>query len=215
MKVMLVDDHSLFLEGLKYLLETHEIEVIAVANSAKEALQKARLNTPDIILMDINMPEWTGLDILRRIKTNMPKIKIIMLTSSGDHEDLVKSISSGASGYLTKNTDADNLIKALNSVYKGQIYFPPNIMKNIDLNLRAVNAPLNEDTHEQPNLTERQMEIIQLTSRGFSYKVIGIILGISERTVKYHMARIIDCLQVKNKAEVIAYAIRLELTKKT
>jgi len=212
---MLVDDHSLFLEGLKYLLETHEIEVVAVASSGKEALQKARLTTPDIILMDINMPEWTGLDTLKWIKTNIPKIKIIMLTSSDDNGDLLKAMSSGASGYLTKNTDADSLIKALENAFKGDLYFPPKIMKNINYNLRAANDSVNKDIHEQKNLTERQMEILQLVSKGVPYKVIGVTLGISERTVKYHMERIIECLQVENKAEVIAYAIRLEMSKKT
>lgn len=217
MKVMLVDDHSLFLEGLKYLLETHEIEVVAIANSGKEALHKARLTAPDIILMDINMPEWTGLDTLKWIKTNMPKIKIIMLTSSDDNEDLLKAMSSGASGYLTKNTNADNLIKSLENACKGEIYFSPSIMKNSCNNLKAVNHPVNNsnNTKEQANLTERQMEILQLVSKGFSYKVIGMTLGISERTVKYHMGRIIECLEVENKAAVIAYAIRLEITKKT
>jgi DNA-binding NarL/FixJ family response regulator len=215
MKVMLVDDHSLFLEGLKYLLETHEIDVVAVANNGKEALQKAMLTTPDIILMDINMPDWTGLDILKWIKTNMPRIKVIMLTSSDDNDYLLKAINNGASGYVTKNTDADNLIKSLNSAYKGNIYFSPNIMKNINHNLRLVADPVNTDKNDHINLTSRQMEILQLVSKGISYKVIGMNLGISERTVKYHMGRIIECLQVENKAEVIAYAVRLEVAKKT
>jgi two-component system NarL family response regulator len=144
MKLMLVDDHPLFLEGLQYLLETHGISVAGVANNGGEALLEARIIRPDIILMDINMPVCGGLDALQLIKAEMPEIKIIMLTIADDAEDLLQAVKYGASGYLLKSINANELIDALNDIEKGYTNLSP------DFAARLFNEYEREDTAFPP-----------------------------------------------------------------
>lgn len=204
MKVMLVDDHVLFLEGLEYVLETYGVEVIAKAGNGNEALIKARQLKPDVILMDIRMPLCNGLDALRLIKTELPQIKIIMLTTSEEGEDLFDAIKYGASGYLIKNTDAESLVGMLNAVLHGEISLSPEIATKVLKEFKkAEDKPMQEE--EGKKLTKRQLEVLEMTAKGNTYKVIGETLGISERTVKYHMENIIELLQLENRAQVIKY----------
>lgn len=208
---MLVDDHELFLQGLQYLLETNDIEVVAIAKSGKEAFKKIEYCKPDIILLDINMPDWTGHEVLNWIKTNFSKTKIVMLTSSEDQEDLHKAIQCGASGYFLKNACCEDLVDALKVIYKGGIVMPKGIQKSKS---HLVGERQKKHSQETDQLTERQLEILRKVSEGMSYKKVGMALGISERTVKYHMGRISDTLEITNKAEAISYMIRLEAEKK-
>ena len=120
-KVMLVDDHPLFMEGLQYVLKTHGIEVAGTAKTGQEALLKARVLNPDIIIMDIQMPGLSGLDALRLIKAEMPQIKVVMLTISEDDEDLFQAVKFGASGYLLKNTNANELINTISALENDEI----------------------------------------------------------------------------------------------
>jgi DNA-binding NarL/FixJ family response regulator len=136
MKVMLVDDHSLFLEGLQYLLETHGIDVVGIATSGEEAQKKARALKPEIILMDIRMPQWSGLDTLKLIKAEMPAIKVIMLTTSDDDADLFDAIKYGASGYLLKSLNAEELVELLSSVENNEAPFSPGLAIGIISSLR-------------------------------------------------------------------------------
>jgi two-component system NarL family response regulator len=209
MKLMLVDDHPLFLEGLQYLLETHGISVAGVANNGGEALLEARIIRPDIILMDINMPVCGGLDALQLIKAEMPEIKIIMLTIADDAEDLLQAVKYGASGYLLKSINANELIDALNDIEKGYTNLSP------DFAARLFNEYEREDTAFSPvqadALTERQLEVLKMAARGIPYKEIGKALGLSERTIKYHMGRLLELLHLENRAQVIAYAAKMGL----
>lgn len=219
-KVMIVDDHKLFLEGLGYLLEAYKVEVVGKAKNGSEAITKARILKPDIILMDIMMPEMNGLDALKLIKTEMPDIKILMLTTSDDDDDLFEAIKHGASGYLIKNTDGKDLIIKLLQVENGEIPLSPGLASRIllELNKKYDNSDKNkkksvtDGKHEK--LTDKQLELLKLIASGKTYKKAGDALGLSERTVKYHMGRIIDILQLDNKAQVIAYAAESGLVDK-
>jgi two-component system NarL family response regulator len=210
--LMLVDDHLLFLEGLQYLLETYGMNVIGKARNGREAFIKAQILKPDIILMDIRMPECSGLDALKLIKARMPEIKIIMLTTSDEDEDLFDAIRLGASGYLLKNTDAKDLIRMLSDMDEVPLSpglalrlldeFKRNSMeKNVFLQRDIGNMKIN-------NLTERQMEVLEMVAGGKTYKEAGEALGLTERTVKYHMGKIIDRLHLDNRAQVIAFAMQ-------
>lgn len=211
-KVMIVDDHQLFLEGLEYLLEAYKIELVGKAKNGREAITKARILKPDIILMDIMMPEMDGLEALKIIKAEMPDIKILMLTTSDDDDNLFKAIMLGASGYLIKNTDGKDLINKLQQAENGEIPLSPGLASRILLELNKKYDSYENKENSNINdknevLTNRQMEILEIIASGKTYKKTGEILGLQERTVKYHMGRIIEILHMDNKAQVIAYAV--------
>lgn len=219
MKLMLADDHPLFLEGLQYLLETHGIEVAGVAKNGKEALVQARLLKPDIILMDIKMPECSGMDALKLIKAEMPDIKIVMLTTSEEDEDLFNAVKYGASGYLLKSTNASELVDMLSALEKDEVPLSPGLATRLLREFRRsgtydnkVSQPELEEAN-RGQLTERQWEVLEMVARGITYKEAGDALGLTERTVKYHMGRIIERLHLENRAQVIAYVARMGLVK--
>jgi len=213
MRLMLADDHPLFLEGLKYLLETYGIDVAGIAKNGMEALEQARVLSPDIILMDIKMPECSGIDALKLIKAEMPDIKIVMLTTSDEDEDVFNAIKNGASGYLLKNTNARELVGMLNDLDKGEIPISTDIASQLINEFISTSRPSHNEQRMQ--LTERQLEILEMVAKGITYKEVGDALGLTERTVKYHMGRIIELLHLENRAQVIAYAARIGLVEKT
>jgi DNA-binding NarL/FixJ family response regulator len=221
MKLMLVDDHPLFMEGLKYLLETNGICVAGTAVNGKEAFFKAKQIHPDIILMDIRMPECSGIDALKLIKAEMPDIKVVMLTTSDEDDDLFEAIKYGASGYLLKNINAEQLIDMLSDLENDGVPLSPGLAARLlkELGRGHANAEKPETgtqkgPPEKSALTERQTEILKMVAGGITYKKVGEKLGLSERTVKYHMGRIIELLHLKNRAQVIDYASQIGLTLK-
>lgn len=207
MKVMLVDDHSLFLEGLQYLLETYGIEVSGKAKDGNEAIAMAHLLKPDIILMDIRMPECDGLDAVRHIKEELPNIKIIMLTTSEEDDDLFNAIRYGASGYLLKDTDAKKLVECLKEVQRGEMPLSQGLATKLVMEFKRGNKG-DDITQEKTDLTERHLEILELIARGLTYKEVGECLGITERTVKYHISRLLDILHLEKKSQAISYAVK-------
>lgn len=225
MKVLLVDDHRLLLEGLTNLLEAHGIEVAGTAADGLEAIAKARSLQPDVILMDIRMPNCDGLGATRRIKAEMPDTKIVILTTSTEDSDLFEAVKSGACGYLIKSMDADELVTCLEQVQQGIPPFSPGLAARlIDEFARLAGGsetdlPTTEQevlTAEQQapaenQLTERQREVLDLVARGLSYKEVGAQLNLSPRTIKYHMAEIMAELHMEHRAQVLAYAGRLGL----
>ena len=216
MKLMLVDDHPLFIEGLSYLLKTYGFEVSGIAHSGREALEKARLLKPDIILMDIKMPDLSGIDTLKLLKAESPELKIAMLTSSEEDEDLFDAIRYGASGYLLKSTGAKELVELLHGLENGEALLTPPVAARILQELKRLNTDWEEsgrqsvekDTDE-PRFTQRQLEILELVAKGVTYKDAGTALGLTERTVKYHMGKIIELLHLENRSQVIAYAVKM------
>ena len=210
-KVMLVDDHFLFLEGLQYLLETYGVEVVGKARNGNEAVVFAHRLKPDIILMDIRMPGSNGLEAVRRIHEELPEIKLVMLTTSEEEEDLFKAIKYGVSGYLLKDTDAKKLVEYLEDVLKGEMPLSQGLATKLIMEFRRSNGSNNCNTQnkhnsEKPELTERQLEVLELIAKGATYKEVGERLGLSERTVKYHISRLLDMLQLENKSQAILYA---------
>ncbi|HHT47727.1 MAG TPA: response regulator transcription factor [Firmicutes bacterium] len=217
-KIMLVDDHPLFLEGLQYLLETYGIKVVGTAGNGREALEKARALKPDVILMDVLMPGGDGLEATRRIKAERPEVKIIMLTASEEDENLFEAIKAGASGYLLKSLKARELVDMLNNLEEGAAPLSSGLAARLLQEFRNNNTSAGmvvrdklKDTKEA-QLTKRQLEVLELVTKGKTYKEIGKVLGLSERTVKYHMERLLVILHLENRAQVIAYAAKKGLT---
>ncbi len=215
MKVMLVDDHPLFLEGLQNLLQAHGVEVAGTASNGKQALIQARKLKPDVILMDIAMPECSGLDAIPPIKEEMPQVKIVMLTSFDDDEDLFEAVKRGASGYLLKNLNAGELVTLLHELEQGEAPLSPGLAARLLVEFarqvdeaRPDSVPVQGKTAAR--LTQRQADVLKLVAQGKTYKEVGAELNLSERTIKYHMEKILEMLQLENRSQAIAYAAREE-----
>jgi two-component system NarL family response regulator len=212
MRILLVDDHPLFVEGLRDLLVRRGIDVAGIAPDGLDALEKARTLHPDVILMDIQMPRCDGLAATRLIKAEMPQVQIVMLTMSGDDEQLFEAIRSGASGYLLKSLPTEEFFSLLIGLERGEAPFGPGIAARVlgEFARLSAQASAQETAAAQDvqGLTPRQMQVLALLSQGLLYKEIGAHLGLTERTVKYHMGEVLQKLHLQNRAEVVAYARR-------
>lgn len=216
MRILLVDDHRLFLEGLRNLLSAQGIEVAGVAYDGLEALAAARRVQPDVILMDIQMPRCDGVTATRLIKAEMPECKIVMLTISDDEQDLFEAVKSGACGYLLKRLDAAELFAYLDDLQNDHPPFSPGLALKI-LNefarQREQLMPSTSSSHIEAALTSRQIQILTLVAQGLTYHEVGQAIGIAERTVKYHMGEILEQLHLQNRAQVIAFAVQMGLAR--
>jgi DNA-binding NarL/FixJ family response regulator len=215
MRILLVDDHGLFLEGLHNLLHAGGYQVVGAAHDGLEALQLARSLHPDVILMDIRMPRCDGLSATRLIKAELPEITIVMLTTSADDDDLFESLKSGASGYLLKNLEPNQLFDYLAGLDRGEAPLSRELSARLlaefarQANVLDERAAISTD----PELTHRQREILGMIAGGMSYKEAGAVLNLSESTIKYHMGEILQHLHLKSRAQVMAYALRSGLAK--
>jgi two-component system NarL family response regulator len=220
MRVLLADDHGLFLEGLQNLLRAGGYQVVGAARDGMEALRLARALHPDVILMDVRMPGCDGLTATRLIQAEMPEIKIVMLTTSAQDEDLFEAIKSGASGYLLKNLEPDELFDYLAGLSRGEAPLSRELSARLLRELARQADALDEHAAtglpggpSASELTPRQREILVLVGDGMTYKEVGAALKLSENTVKYHMGEVLQRLHLKNREQVVAYAQRTGLTR--
>ncbi len=231
LRVLLVDDHTLFLEGLRNLLVSEGIQVVGLAHDGLEALAQARRLHPDVILMDIVMPRCDGVSATRLIKAELPECKVVMLTISEVEQDLFEAVKSGASGYLLKRVDALEFFQYLKELQAGHPPFSPGLAEMIlkEFSRQAV-KPESQTAHAEPvptktsqepanrsqvmPLSPRQIQILTLVAQGQTYAQAAATIGITERTVKYHMAEILDRLHLQNRAQVIAYAAQKGLVQR-
>jgi DNA-binding NarL/FixJ family response regulator len=214
MRVLLADDHRLLVEGLTNLLNAHGIEVLGAANDGIEVQSLARDLRPDLILMDLRMPNCDGLTATRLIKERMPEIKIVMLTTSAEDQDLFEAVKSGACGYLLKSTGGEELIEILHGLEDGFPPFSPGLAEKILAEFSRQSMPLagGAGADEDPSpLTVRQREVLSLVAQGYSYKEAGNSLGLSARTIKYHMREIVETLHLENRTQALAYAAQMGL----
>ena len=226
MRVLLADDHRLVVEGISNLLSIYGIEVAGIANDGLEAVSLARELQPDLILMDVRMPRCDGLSATRQIKAAQPDMKIIMLTTSGESQDLFEAVRSGACGYLLKTMGREAFIEALRDAEQGVPPFSAGLASQLldefarleqsdaDRDTRAelrAGRPRRSGTTGRSGADPRQAEVLRLVAWGLTYREVGEQLGISERTVRYQMTKIMDRLHLYNRAQVLAYAARLTL----
>jgi two-component system nitrate/nitrite response regulator NarL len=202
-RILLADDHALFRRGLASLLaHRDDLEVVGEAGSGDEAIERARELMPDVILMDVRMPGINGLEATRRLKEEMPYVKIVILTVSEDEEDLFAALKSGAQGYLLKNIDPDELIANVHQVQRGEAPLAPSMATKI---LREFSGPA---AKPGPVLTQRERQVLELVARGDANKEIARALGISENTVKNHLRNILEKLHLQNRVQAVMYALR-------
>lgn len=209
-KVMLADDHALMREGIKHLLEFDgSIEVIEEANNGKECLEKLERIEPDILLLDINMPDMNGIEVLEELKKQNKQIKILMLTVHSEVEYLIKAIDIGANGYILKDSGSLELKQAINVIMTDGSYIQPSLLPA--LNSRLINRDVDKEKLE--SLTKREIEILTQVAGGMFNKEIANNLDISERTVKNHISNIFKKIDVSDRTQAAVFAIKNNVVK--
>jgi len=204
-KIILVDDHQLFRNGLRFILsETEGLDIIAEASNGKELLDALKVMTPDLILMDINMPEMNGIEATRRALQVNPDLKILVLSMFGDEEYYNAMIDLGVKGFLLKDADNQELHTAIHKVLEGNTYFSQELL------LQLIR---NKTTSDIIKLTRREHEILELICKGHSTGEIGDILSISSRTVERHRAALLEKTNSNNSIKMVIFAIKNNLVK--
>ena len=208
-KILLIDDHTLFRAGLQDLLVRREINVVAAVGSGEEGIRKVAELNPDIVLLDMRMPNMDGLAVLRQLRKNHPTLKVIMLTTSTNENDLVEALRSGARGYLLKDIEPDQLVIALRDVLAGNTAVAPELTPVLARFVRGENSDLHDGKADNPfsELTPREYEILTLLAEGQSNKVIARNLGISDGTVKLHVKAILRKLNVSSRITAAVMAV--------
>jgi DNA-binding NarL/FixJ family response regulator len=206
-KLLLVDDHVMVLKGFHNLLSKNEkFEIVGTAKTTEEAIKFTKVTSPDIILMDINMGDESGIDCTKEILTDNPNTKIIMLTMHHDEQYIQKSLSAGAVGYILKNSDIEELNEGIENVYHGGNYFSKII--RVDKINQILQKIEQDESFFIRELTKREIQIIKLISEGLNNKEIAKELHISDRTVNSHRTNIMHKMHVKNSVELVAKALR-------
>jgi DNA-binding NarL/FixJ family response regulator len=204
-KVLVADDHPVVREGLSTMLSReNDIQVLGEAQNGREAIEKARELQPDIILMDLRMPEIDGIEAIRRIKTENPKMKFIILTTYDNDEYIFKGIEAGARAYLLKDAPRSELFKAIRAVNRGESLIEPAIAGKVLDRL----AELSRQAQLPEALSERELEVLTLIAKGASNKLIAANLQIGESTVKTHIQGIFNKFGVNDRTEAVTQAIK-------
>jgi two-component system nitrate/nitrite response regulator NarL len=206
LKIIVADDHNLFIGGLCLLLQqSPDIEILNIAANGRELLGLLHTDTPDLILLDINMPGFNGFEVLTRIKAYHPKIKVIMLSTYNEEHLIEKAKAGGANGYLVKNADAGELLQVIKLVSQGQSCFP--------YKQPTTNSVFNEsdDFLKQFQLTKREMELLQFIKQNFTNQQMADHLNLSIYTVETHRKNIMQKLNLKNPVELSRFIVQYNL----
>ncbi len=209
-KVLIVDDHRVVREGLSAILQSKEsIQVLGEAQDGQEAVEKARSLLPDVILMDVSMPKMTGVEATRIIKREFPHIGIIALTMYEEQQYIFDLVRGGATGYLLKDSDSEQIVKAIQAVYRGESLIHPAVASKIlaEFSLLAQKKGKKSGWVEL-DLTEREITVLRLVADGKTNKEIANNLDLSEKTVKNHVRNIFHKLQVYDRTQAAILAIR-------
>lgn len=204
MRILIVDDHAVVRTGLRTLLESRAgMEVVGEAGSAAEAVERARATRPDLVLMDVRLPDESGVEACRRIRAAIPQTKVLMLTSYSDDEAVFSSVMAGASGYLLKQIDVDKLYQAISRVEKGESLLDSEMTRTVMERVKAVceGAP----GREIDALTSREKEILSLIAEGMTNREIAERVYLSEKTVRNYVSSILQKLGVAHRTQAAIY----------
>lgn len=207
---MIADDHSLIREGLKQLLEFDgSIEIVGEASNGVECLEKLSESSPEVLLLDINMPEKNGIEVLKQMKEDQSPIKVLILTVHNEMEYLMKAVDIGVDGYILKDSESSELKKAIKAVRNGENYIQPSLIPALNSQL------LNRDTDKDKIslLTNRELEVLVQVANGMFNKEIATNLNISERTVKNHISNIFKKIDVSDRTQAAVFAIKNNIIK--
>ncbi len=202
-ELVIVDDHGVVRSGVKALIETEpNLKVVGEASDGREALTKVKAQNPDVVLMDLVMPEMDGVEATGEITKLSPTPKVLILTSFSEEERIIQAIKAGASGYLIKDASPDELVQAIKDVYQGESTLDPKVAGTV---LRSVQSEPETSTEE---LTDREIEVLELLAEGLPNEDIAEKLYISERTVRSHVSNILAKLDLTNRTQAALYAVR-------
>jgi DNA-binding NarL/FixJ family response regulator len=203
-RVLLVDDHSVVRQGLRMFLSLDpDLDIVGEAANGVEAVQLAHAHQPDVVLMDLLMPVMDGITAIAQLRRELPDIEIVALTSVLEDTAVIGAIRAGAIGYLLKDTESEELRKAIKAAAAGQVQLSPKVAARL---MREVQVPDSPET-----LTERETEVLRLLARGCSNKEIAHTLSIGEKTVKTHVSNILSKLGVPSRTQAALYAVRIGL----
>jgi two-component system, NarL family, response regulator YdfI len=206
-RILVADDHLIIRQGLRLILETEEdLEMVGEASDGEEAIRQCELLKPDVVLMDLRMPGMDGLAAIQRLQIEQPEIAVVILTTFNENDLMMRGLRAGARGYLLKDTDRQTLFNTIRAARRGETLLRPEILAQVlGQSIEPAAAP------SSPGLTGRELEVLKAVAQGQRSKEIALQLGISERTVKAHLASIYNRLGVDNRAAAIAAASRLGL----
>ena len=215
-KIVIIDDHQLFREGVKRILDFEStFDVIAEGDDGVDALRLYEEYSPDVILMDINMPQMNGIEATEQLIAKYPEAKVIMLSIHDDESYVSHALKSGALGYMLKEMDADEIVGAIKVVSEGGSYLHPKVTKNLVAEFRRLSEHENKGNFHQTDirrpyhlLTKRECEVLQLLTDGQSNRTIGETLFISEKTVKNHVSSILQKMAVSDRTQAVVTAIK-------
>lgn len=210
-RVLVVDDHALFRRGISTVLTNQEnISVVGEATNGLEAIEKAEQLVPDVIVMDLNMPQCSGLEATQALQAKMPQINILVLTVSDNEADLFAAIKFGATGYILKNTEPEELVQAIYHIAQGGVIISPVMATKLLTEFRdsTSDTKAEKTTADEASLSPREDEVLRLVAQGATNKEIADSLFISENTVKTHLRNIMDKLHLANRSQAAAYAVK-------
>lgn len=209
MRLVIADDHALFRDSLRSLLTARGMDVVGEAGNGREAVELARELKPDVVLMDLTMPEMDGLAATQMISAELPDVKVVILTASNEDADLFEAIKSGAEGYLLKDLESEGFFKLLEGVARGEPALTPLLARKLLNEFAHPRVAVEKKGQDPDALTTREMEVLDWMVQGeTSNRSLARKLGVSENTVKFHVRNILDKLHLHNRAQVVSYALR-------
>ncbi len=210
MTVMVVDDHPMWRDAVARDLAEAGFDVVATAGDGPQAVRRAKAAGPDVLVLDLNLPGLPGVEVCKEVLADRPELRVLVLSASGEHGDVLEAVKSGATGYLLKSASTEELLDAVRRTAAGDPVFTPGLAGLVLGEYRRLAgepAPAAADQPAVPQLTERETEVLRLVAKGLSYKQIAERLVISHRTVQNHVQNTLGKLQLHNRVELVRYAI--------
>ena len=208
-KVLIADDIMILRQGLKAVLEQdEELEVVALAQNGKEAFEKCRVYRPDVVLMDMRMPDYDGAFGIRAIKEQCPDIRVLVLTTFDDEETIQKAVESGADGYILKEMEDAKVIASVKTVYSGINVFGSGVYQVMKGRMNSAAPRVSAPTDTENALTPRETDIIRLVAQGYDNKEIASELYLAEGTVRNQVSRLLEKLSLKDRTQLAIYAVK-------
>ncbi|GAA4954664.1 response regulator transcription factor [Yinghuangia aomiensis] len=209
-RVLVVDDHPMWRDSVARDLAAAGYDVVATAGDGPEAVRRAKATAPNVVVLDLNLPKLSGDEVARELVKNDPSVRILVLSASGEQEDVLEAVKAGATGYLVKSASAAELLDAVARTAQGDAVFTPGLAGLVLGEFRRIAtnpAPAGTREPAAPRLTDRETEVLRLVAKGLSYKQIAERLVLSHRTVQNHVQNTLNKLQLHNRVELVRYAI--------
>lgn len=211
-RILVADDHPVVRDGLVLMLSTQsDFEIIGQANDGQQAVHLAQMYHPDVILLDLEMPDMDGVQVIQQINNDLPKVRVLVFTAFDTDERILSAVQAGAQGYLLKGVSRDELFDAIRTIHRGESLLQPVVASKLMRQVSQGQSHSGDDLHEP--LTPRELEVLELLVKGLQNKEIAVELVISERTVKFHVSSILQKFDVGNRTEAVTTAIQLGIVR--